>query len=288
MLRDWSAHIHQCLAVHVLCLDGQFQSVDYFCSKILPLSFPRVSPAMVSKECKFIFKYWSRLLCLHLLEAQLRCSRQGNSSWTKPSLEWEPTTQRSKLHWMKHPQFAWGSRPGKGWLWSSSCLLVPMCPWEALAAKRFKSKVSLRQGDESSWWLQCPVTQFGAQHSPQTTLVVLSASHCHSIFPVFCAAGHELPQTWLKYWHLCHRCFHYQCPLQCGSCAASRLLLLPELGSWNGNKNPKPVDEEMFSAELRCQKSRFQLGCCVHWMSLTVRKMRRNYYFEISCWVMID
>lgn len=78
---------------------------------------------------------------------------------------------------------------------------------------------------------------------------------------------------------MCHGCFHCQC-----SVAA---VLLPELGSWNGNKAPKPVDEETFSAELRCQKSRFQLGCCVHWMSLTVGKMRKNYYFEISHGVMI-
>lgn len=40
-----------------------------------------------------------------------------------------------------------------GWLevgvrwqrWSSSCLLVPMCPWEPLAAKRLKAKASLSQ-----------------------------------------------------------------------------------------------------------------------------------------------
>lgn len=91
MLRDWSACIHQWLAVHILRLAGHFPSVGCFCSKTLLLSFPRVSPAVVSKECKFRFKYWSRLLCLHLLEAELRCSRQGNSSWTKPSLEWELT-----------------------------------------------------------------------------------------------------------------------------------------------------------------------------------------------------
>lgn len=144
-----------------------------------------------------------------------------------------------------------------------------MCPWEALAAKRFKSKVSLRQGDESSWWLQCPVTQFGAQHSPQTTLVALSASHCHSIFPVFCAAGHELPQTWLKYWHLCHRCFHYQCPLQCGSCAASRLLLLlslaPGMATRIQNLSMKKCSQQ--SSDVR--KADFSLAAvCTECLSL--------------------
>lgn len=63
--------------------------------------------------------------------------------------------------------------------WSSSCFLLPVCPWEPSAAERFKSKASLSHGHELSCWWQCPVTQCGAQHSSQSTLVALWASHCH-------------------------------------------------------------------------------------------------------------
>lgn len=66
---------------------------------------------------------------------------------------------------------------------------------------------------------------------------------------------------------MCHRCFHCQCPVQCGSCAASRQL--PEPGSCNGNINLKPVDAESFSAELRNLKSRFNLvAVCAECVSL--------------------
>lgn len=136
----------------------------------------------------------------------------------------------------------------------------------------------------------------GAQHSPWTTLVALWAFPLpFHLLSLCCRSWATI--DWLKYWaphsgpvllgaEMCHAYFHCQCPAQCGSCAASRQL--PELGSWNGCKNPRPAAEGTFSLELRYQKSSFQLGCCVHWMSLTVGKMRRNYYFEVSCRVMID
>lgn len=44
----------------------------------------------------------------------------------------------------------------------------------------------------------------------------------------------------------------------------------------NSKKPPNPLGKEIFSAELRCQKSRSQLSYHLRWMSLTVGKGRRT------------
>lgn len=44
----------------------------------------------------------------------------------------------------------------------------------------------------------------------------------------------------------------------------------------NSKKPPNPLGKEIFSAELRRQKSKSQLSCRLRWMSLTVGKGRRT------------
>lgn len=69
---------------------------------------------------------------------------------------------------------------------------------------------------------------------------------------------------------------HFQCWCALGCCAPSRPLL--ELGSWNGFCKSHWKQQEAsktswwkkktFSAEVRCQKSRLQLGCHLRCLSL--------------------
>lgn len=65
-----------------------------------------------------------------------------------------------------------------------------------------------------------------------------------------------------------------QCPWAAVLLLGSFLSLVPGMASvyfaGNSKKPPSPAGKETFSAELRCQKSRLQLGCHLHWMSLTM------------------
>lgn len=69
-------------------------------------------------------------------------------------------------------------------------------------------------------------------------------------------------------------CQRYQCLWAAVLLVGNVLSLVPGMAlvnlARNDKKPPSPADKDIFSAEFGCQKSRLQLGCHLHRMSLTV------------------